>query len=95
VSEYTKGPWRKLVSEDGFISIGHDQTINLGPVLGFRETLADVWSDGDANLIAAAPELLEALKGVVDEMELADFDPEDTDTWYGRAIALIAKAEGR
>ena len=48
-----------------------------------------------ARLIAAAPEMLEALKGVVEEMELADFDPEDTDTWYGRAIQIIAKAEVR
>lgn len=52
-------------------------------------------AEARARLIAAAPDLLEALKGIVDEMELADFDPEDTDTWYGRAIALIAKAEAR
>jgi hypothetical protein len=40
-------------------------------------------------------EMLGALNGITDEMELADFDPNDTDTWYGRALAIIAKAEGR
>lgn len=54
-----------MTSSDGFISIGNDDSRDLGPVLGFRGTIADVWREEDAHLIAAAPNLLEALKGAV------------------------------
>jgi hypothetical protein len=49
----------------------------------------------NALLIAAAPDLFAALVGVTEEMELADFDPADPDTWYGRALEILARAEGR
>ena len=56
------------------------------------------------HLIAAAPDLLEALRGLIDQLEAAGIHipGEDSGQWHGaegisfsRAIEAIAKAEGR
>jgi hypothetical protein len=58
----------------------------------------------DLSLIAAAPDLLEALRGLIDQLEAAGIHipGEDSGQWHGaegisfsRAIEAIAKAEGR
>lgn len=60
--------------------------------------------EGNARLIAAAPDLLEALRGLIDQLEAAGIHipGEDSGQWHGaeglsfsRAIEAIAKAEGR
>ena len=61
--------------------------------------VAEVWrygADGDANarLISAAPELLEALKGLLSHLESWKI-LETADGDIARTRAAIAKAEGR
>ena len=81
-------------------------TFTPGPWTKHRRSYADVWRirgkdkvliaddlflEADANLIAAAPDLLAALKGMLDQPETnAAYD-----TMMQRAQAAIAKAEGR
>lgn len=64
MSEHTKGPWRVAVTSDGFISVGGETMHEMSGFIPttFKNTIADVWREEDARLIAAAPELLEALK---------------------------------
>lgn len=85
----TPGPWRIARKREGkgFIE-------SVGPCLA-EEYAGSAWlgvSDEDANLIAAAPELLEAL------MDFTSLYPTDIhydkDSLVGRARAAIAKALG-
>lgn len=95
MSGHTPGPWR-IIGADGY-------------ALGIWGSEAqDVVSEKrgpmrqeDARLIAAAPELLEALKELVERRERAATDrpnyPEakdGKDGRYARARAAIARAEG-
>jgi hypothetical protein len=50
--------------------------------------------EANAHLIAAAPELLAALKALMD-IRSKCFIPNDGDWWDEQARAAIAKAEGR
>ena len=91
MSNFTSGPWRVKHTEK--VSYVFSKT-KLADV--FSETFRDIENQhANAHLIAAAPEMYEALTGIVEEMALADFDPTDEDTWYGRAIAILAKVDGR
>ncbi len=93
MSKYTPGPW--LLFEVG----GDNGTVEkLCPVSSERQSIltvteeqdsifAAVLSDADARLIAAAPELLEALKEVYDWCYPTD------SAWANKARAAIAKAE--
>lgn len=51
------------------------------------------WQHADARLIAAAPELLDALKESLDVM--GEWGDDGDPAWASRARAAIAKAEGR
>lgn len=97
MSEHTPGPWtikfglnvmgkdvrypsqERLVANAG----GHANNIWNEQVTAENEA--------NAHLIAAAPDLLEALREMVDRFESCDDDPE----YVTRARAAIAKAEGR
>lgn len=99
----TKGPW---YHGDGGIFGGWDDMAQE------RTLVAEVVRCGmngphteegrlNANLIAAAPELLEALKELSESVErlrasgdAGDWEPED-DPYYMKALKAIAKAEGR
>ena len=50
-------------------------------------------SEANARLIAAAPELLEALKELVSYAEHPDFDGAPSDASLAKAKAVVAKAE--
>lgn len=80
MSKHTPGPW--IIADDGTIEAKH-----LGRV-GFLTHAAPA----DAALIAAAPEMYEALKGIL--YEFPD-DAEDPFIGLQSARAAIAKAEGR
>ena len=86
MSNFTPGPWNRQ---------GSNEIAGKMLVCNVYEQPTEHIKLANANLIAAAPEMYEALTGIVEEMALADFDPTDEDTWYGRAIAILAKADGR
>ena len=74
---------------------GRNKTTQVGNfhlVWGGGELLAYVARRGDANLYAAAPELLEALEAVLREFEYEDRAPDQTAALYA-ASAAIAKAK--
>lgn len=82
--KFTKGKW--IADGNGFSptwDISNDQ-----------HSIAEVkTSRADADLIAAAPELLEALKGL--SGDIMSLDPNDRAKRFVTALAAIAKAEGR
>jgi non-homologous end joining protein Ku len=97
MSEHTAGPWKFTYTDESgecFIIAK-----NLGGMVGaalpwpteidardFRRVIAN------ARLIAAAPELLEALRQMVVN---AEADGKEYRDCYKNAVAAIAKAEGR
>lgn len=70
---HTPGPWfvGKLLPEDDY-----GESITVGPMekdCHYEDTIAEVWNDNhdataNANLIAAAPDLLEACKAFLSNM---------------------------
>jgi hypothetical protein len=96
---HTPGPWEISKNEAGELDICEAGAGNM---------LADLAkcknAEANARLIAAAPDLLEALRGLIDQLEAAGIHipGEDSGQWHGaegisfsRAIEAIAKAEGR
>ena len=80
MSKHTPGPW-KLVDRDSV----------LIPIAPYEWAEAYGGTEANARLIAAAPDLLEALKGMLLHMGM------DEDEWnkptFDHARAAIAKAE--
>jgi hypothetical protein len=97
MSKHTPGPWRLELVEDR--SIKHlcpvdANDLSILTIVHHDETpFAAVYKDADARLIAAAPELLEALREAADYTRHPDYDwPVE---FSRRVSAAIAKAEGR
>lgn len=95
MSEYTKGPWSvKEQAPDTFV-----YEVMAGKIgsSSCRGGVAFCDDKANAQLIAATPELLEALEEVTEQlrlfMELHD-DDEDAPVAYDKAIAAISKAKG-
>lgn len=81
MSKHTPGPW--AVANVGWVaSLATDQTIcgMYAVKSGFDHTE----TDANARLIAAAPDLLEALKGV--------YHPQPSPEAFAKALAAINKA---
>ena len=89
-SRHTPGPWR--VGDAGHTVFGPPNG-NPSP-----ETIANVRGRSNARLIAAAPEMLEALKSIADGIVMDQskpYDHIDTVLAYQKlARAAIAKATG-
>ena len=96
-TKHTPGPWATDEAD-------HDEPYqDIKIKAGKHRTVCTVWiddapvrdfnaeQDANARLIAAAPELLEALKEL---MVAADRVSAEPVTWLGKARAAIAKAEG-
>lgn len=64
--KYTKGPWSWKVQ----VGYSGDKEYRLSPILNTDTTEGTPWGDrvdrANAHLIAAAPDLLEALEGMID-----------------------------
>jgi hypothetical protein len=84
---HTPGPWTAKSEE--FEEI-------WSMVVGKETMIAEVFSrkpEADARLIAAAPELLEALEGII-EIGKRDMSNEKYDGYFESARAAITKARG-
>lgn len=91
MSAHTPGPWidqgcRRTLH-------GERRDIDIGPASGRR--VATVSTGVDAALVAAAPELLAALRGLVGLERRNLLKDRAAKAWIGAAEAAIAKAEGR
>lgn len=95
MSEYTKGEWKVIESRRQFIIRDESGFIAVTPKFESAETA--VKDKANANLIAAAPDMLEALKELYSDWSIL------TSSYGGAAIeriddmvkAAIAKAEGK
>ena len=96
-TNHTPGPWINKNDEPTFIPLRAHHCEKLGFSIGFVS-----WEDNDgrgsplanARLIAAAPDLLEALRNLLEEGEFMDYP--HTRQWYAvnAAREAIAKATG-
>ncbi len=88
--EYTKGEWKASEQEQDFY--GKDYYAVRSIHDGRIQRVADVWIEANAHLIAAAPDMYEALKSIVKDVD---------ETGYCRVHHIVtgqqalAKAEGR
>ena len=94
MAKHTPGPWQTVVEGHrlsvwaegyGFIHTHESPQVNVKAL---------EIADANARLIAAAPELLEALKVIMTEFQFAERD-EVTQKVYAQAELAVAKAEGR
>lgn len=99
MSNRTPGPWtaKRLVSGSypGFVILWPD-TSNSGLHMRRLDSFSGSFSEGDANLIAAAPELLAHLEKIVTLFDMHDDCknlPQTTEC-RNKARSLIAKAQG-
>lgn len=90
--DYTKGIWQVRANVDGNGNKNdYPLCVTVSKVYGYY-LVAGVYMAGDAKLIAAAPDMYEALKSIVKGI--------DTGTErigqgrYNKCVAAIAKAEG-
>lgn len=91
-SKHTPGPWTYEKSSVVFNTFPH----TIGFHDGSGGCLDQNWSEADARLMAAAPELLEVARDV---LKLFAYQGEDSsglaDLVEAKARAVIAKAEGK
>jgi hypothetical protein len=90
MSKHTPGPWQVFTTKDGtrFIGIGDADGV------GVTDPRFGLWRGGqereaNARLIAAAPDLLEALKWAIERLDLLAEQSDRAET----ARAAIIKAE--
>ncbi len=97
---HTPGPWeiRDVAGTGQMFSIMSPSSIPEGryviatfPRTHGTENLRT--QEADADIIAAAPELLEALKMIVESEKYPEFNA--AAPWYVAGLAAIAKAEGK
>lgn len=84
--KHTPGPWKAYLSERGW---GHDITANHDCF-----TVAHVHDDFNANLIAAAPELLAVVKAFVLCADAESWNDSALEIVASSARAAISKAKG-
>ena len=89
MSKHTPGPWAPYDRVDGNVTV-------LGGIGGDDLVLrTEEWSDNEADmyLIAAAPELLDGVKELVEWLEM-EYPESLHQKHFGEWYKLIAKAEG-
>jgi hypothetical protein len=80
MEKHSPGPW--VEENDGLITDADGNGVG------------DIYLSEDANLVCAAPELLEALKSLI-ELGRKDTSNQKYDEYFKDALAAIAKAEGK
>lgn len=93
---HTPGPWTadepgRRFRHDNSAGVQGPNGMYVATALDFNRTDRDAEVEANVRLIAASPELLEALRSLCDDFE-ATVDPADETTAPARA--LIAKATG-
>jgi hypothetical protein len=83
----SKAPWKAEGYKNAVVNDAEGNTLALFPGGGTAET-----ATANAALIAAAPELLDALKSL--HSILIQFVAYQEGEWCARAVAAIRKAEG-
>lgn len=97
-TKHTPGPWKHGKT----LGVINGADGSLVATTGYRVTAVpdgqECEDDANARLIAAAPEMLEALKAFIERgTKLAGF-PASYDPWVGEIVAaraIIARAEGK
>lgn len=97
MSAHTPGPWAYRPSNDGHFIAGAGE--NSGYLAEVRQCRSKQDIRADARLIAAAPDLLAALKAILSEVDGPE-KPYSSDSWLPAhlvkaACSATAKAEGR
>ena len=95
-TKHTPGPWRISEYDNGYLIGAYDGSIAL--TTGRAITIKKYKNEREANarLIAAAPELLEALSAVTNNyIDTYGDEGNDAPESIKVALATIAKAEGR
>lgn len=93
-TDHTPGPWVWRWKSGSLHQVGTDRPYGatvLTPTYGYDEGIGIEVSDADDHLIAAAPDLLEALELVWDTYGM---DPSIDSAIWQTARAAIAKARG-
>ena len=92
MSKHTPGPWKANFAISGSVYIfGGDRNF----VCVFNEWRDEANQEANANLIAAAPDLLEALEELLSMCQRQeDFHDDGDGRMFERASAAIAKARG-
>lgn len=93
---HTPAPWRAEVASDGYdiLSSSPEMSATVAITAARPHSLT---GQADARLIAAAPELLDALKGMVGLVQLIqarELDLQENHRFV-TALEVITKAEGR
>lgn len=97
MSAHTPGPWKvedHTVTHSKFALriVSNERDIDIADLnCDGTDREAKAATKADASLIAAAPEMYEALKAVVEQLRVAKFDG----PWLDHAKAAIDKAEGK
>ena len=89
MSEHTPGPWRSIIGYDGSHTIltGKDYSLQCVALIKSTPTC-----QADARLIAAAPEMLEALKHCYDLLGRYEINRIDGDEIADEAASIIRSA---
>lgn len=98
-AKHTPGPWYALRGQRN-ISIRHKTGYKFLPMVNVASVRGNLPADcpygsseANARLIAAAPELLEALREIFHDVKQGAI-PNDDDEWWKKASTAIAKATG-
>ena len=97
MSKHTPGPWHLDTEDEKEIVLGDSSFIATTHDSSAYSSYTSVTEDqvkANARLIAAAPELLEALKACLAELLVLHTDRPGTEECIQQAYAAIAKAEG-
>jgi hypothetical protein len=93
MSKHTPGPWTWGENYNGLYGSGKDnEVLTFASYEGMYLSYSNKYTHGNARLIAAAPDLLEALKEMLEMWEDKPLYGADI---AGKAYAAIAKAEGK
>ena len=96
MSKHTPAPWTQGNSKNGkeCVWLNGKTEPPSGQGMGLDYTWIDCGTEANARLIAAAPDLLDALKALTHSLDVEDLVHDDQRSSFAAAIAAIDKATG-